>query len=178
MCFLKVGVTVVSMTIKKIFPLVRTLSLTTELGENGRRGVNLSGILIVTKGLWNCISVCLFLMHSQKWTAIALNCRLGDRFWSSSASWKGQCEAGAVQQKFISPDELPVFLASSAASGACSKTCLKCDSSLSEVGSRWLGWMALIRPPYPLLSTIWPGYFRQDALILDETKLTLVIDVD
>lgn len=103
------------------------------------------------------------LMHSKKWTAIALNCRLGKGIWSFGASWKGQCEIGAVQQKFISPDELPVCLASLAASVACSKTCLKGDSSLSEVGSRWQGWMALIRPPYPPLSSVWPGYFRQDA---------------
>lgn len=112
-------------------------------------------------------------MHAQKWTAIALSCSLGKRIWSSGASWKEQCEIDAVQQKFISPQELPVCLASLAASVACSKTCLKNYSSLSEVGSRSLGWLALVRPPYPPLSTIWPGYFRQDAWILDETNLTL-----
>lgn len=57
MCFLKVVVRVVSMTIKMIFPLMRPLSLATELGESGRRGVNLSGILIFTKRLWNYICV-------------------------------------------------------------------------------------------------------------------------
>lgn len=64
LCFLKVVVTVVSMTIKVIFLLVTPLSLTAELGESGRRGVNLSGILIFTKGLWKYL--CLFLMLSQK----------------------------------------------------------------------------------------------------------------
>lgn len=102
--------------------------------------MNLSGILIFTEGLWSYISVRLFFYAFTKMNCNCLELQAREEDLEVLVP-AGKDSAKLVQssRNFISPHELPVCLASRAAPVACSKSCLKSDSSLSEVGSRWMG---------------------------------------